>query len=102
MNDTMKTKEELLTESGIDWELFEIENEFSAKAILSAMERYTEQKLNIHGVMQAEVSAGALEGEQLGNEGLEKSVWVGICKQDYIHWSEDILKCRCCGHKRRA
>ena len=38
---TIKTKEELLIEAGIDWELFKLENEYSAKSILSAMERYS-------------------------------------------------------------
>ena len=39
----MKTKEEILEKNGFDFELFEIENEYSAKNLLLAMEEYAQE-----------------------------------------------------------
>lgn len=99
----MKTKEQILeSHYGSDYWVLTVSGEL--KHILKAMDEYAAQFKPIE--QQADIGGPALDksdgGEQLGNEGSAKSVWVGICKEDYIHWSESVLKCRCCGHKKRA
>lgn len=42
------TKEAVLEKNGFDFESFEIENEYSAKNLLSAMEEYAQDKLKEH------------------------------------------------------
>lgn len=41
----MKTKEEILEENGFDFEAFALENEYSAKNLLAAMEQYAKQHI---------------------------------------------------------
>jgi len=43
----IRTKEQILTRNGFDFEAFKFENEYSAKNILLAMEEYSEQNCDL-------------------------------------------------------
>ena len=61
-------------------------------------EWYTKQKLNIHGVMQAEGSDGVL-GAPVASEGQEEANMCAECSYTYRE-KYDCLVCDVCGRKK--
>lgn len=47
VNTKIRTKEEILARNGFDFEAFKLENEYSAKNLLLAMEEYSEQTCKV-------------------------------------------------------
>jgi len=97
MNEIIEEIDLLFTEIGyigID----EIPDSYSAQKALLILKHRIEQKLNIHGVMQAEASEG-VEGAAVGNSAVGQNVRVGCLHKRWYEF-DDCVVCLDCGLKK--